>query len=132
MGLKIILGSILAVVVLLGFIFIKPYLGDNYQIVKTYRILDDLNIVFIEDDATNLYILNNYDLKHFENSKSMQKNLILKTKQIYVSDINVRLNNNLTIEIKKNKYLYGKILHFQNYFTDKNLKETKIILEIKE
>ncbi len=131
MGLKIILGSILAVVVLLGFIFIKPYLGDNYQIVKTYRILDDLNIVFVEDDVTNLYILNNYDLKHFENSISMQKNLILKVKRIYVSDISVTLNDNLTIEIKKNKYLYGKILHFQNYFIDKNFKETKIILEIK-
>jgi len=132
MGLKIILGSILAAAVLLGFIFIKPYMGDNYQIVKTYRILDDLNIVFIEDDATNLYILNNYDLKHFENSNAMQKNLILKTKRIYVSDISVTLKDNLMIGIEKNKYLYGKILHFQNYFIDKNLKETKIILEIKE
>jgi len=63
MALKIILGSIFSVAVLLGVMLVEPYLNDNYQVVKNYKVFKDLNVVFVEDDVTNLYILNDYDLK---------------------------------------------------------------------
>jgi len=129
MALKIILGSIFSVAVLLGVMLVEPYLNDNYQVVKNYKVFKDLNVVFVEDDVTNLYILNDYDLKHIKNSISKQKNLILRTKRIYVSDINVTFKNYLTIRIKENKYLSGKILHFQNYLYE-NDKELKVLLKI--
>jgi hypothetical protein len=131
MGLKIIFGSIFAVVVLLATVMIVPYLKDNSQIVKIQKIANNLNIVFVEDDVTSLYILNNNDIKYFQKNASFHKKLILKTR-IYTSDINVAFNGSyIVIGIKKNVYFSKKILYFRNYFIKDDLGEIKILLAIK-